>query len=96
MTKPEPDLIALLARILTDTPRLEGAACIEWPGLHDPAHDGEPQAETSLRHEYAVAVCRGCPALFECNEWALTEPTSTGVLAGRIPTPARRRGRPAA
>lgn len=93
--KPHFDLIALLSKILTDTPKLDGAACIDWPGLHDPANEGESAAVVASRHAAAESVCFDCPAMLACDQWAQTERPYAGVIAGRIPSP-KQRGRPAA
>ena len=94
MTKPAPDQIALLARILENTPRLPDAACIGQHHLFDPATDGEPTAEAHRRHRLASQLCEECPVLTECRQWADDQKAYPGVLAGRVPTPTRPQGRP--
>jgi hypothetical protein len=65
--------VALLARVLTDTPKLPGAACRDRSGPFDP-ESGSPAA--------ALNICQRCPALRPCAEWADTAPNLRGVVAG--------------
>lgn len=94
MTKPPTDETALLIKILADTPRLEDAACIGQHHLFDPATEAEPTAVADRRHRLAADLCSNCPALAECRRWADDQKSYPGVLAGRVPTPPRPRGRP--
>lgn len=92
-TPTEDPTIALLAKILAATPRLEDAACIGRTELFDPQQDGEEAQDVTYRHRRAAALCNECPALTECHRWAQTERQSASVLAGRVPPPRGRPGR---
>lgn len=67
----------LLVLILKGAPRLPGAACRADPVLFDAA-DGGRIAE-------AVALCRRCPQLVPCRDWADSRPKRSliGVVGGR-------------
>ena len=86
----EPGLFSLLRVVLTDMPRLKGAACADRPGLHDASAEGEPVTQVRARHAQAVEMCCQCPCLEACREWAETEQANGGVLAGELPTAAGR------
>ncbi|MBB2990263.1 hypothetical protein FHR72_001731 [Mycolicibacterium iranicum] len=73
--------ITLLAAILRDVPRLDGALCAGQPGVFDgrDGRDGEHTRE-------AIALCAQCPAHTACSEWwgTLGVPRRPrGVVAGR-------------
>lgn len=70
------DLFAALAVI----PSLPGARCRGRAELFD--GDGGPDGERSRQ---AASLCRGCPALDRCREWADSQPPRdlSGVLGGR-------------
>ncbi|MFC9514376.1 WhiB family transcriptional regulator [Nocardiaceae bacterium NPDC056970] len=70
--------IRLLAAILRDTPRLDGAACVD--------HDPEMWFADSKDHATIVAakaICAGCPALAGCRDYARGNKRQQGILAGR-------------
>ena len=75
---------ALLAAVLRPMPQFTDPACIGREMLFDPPGDREDRASVTRRHEAALHLCRTCPALAECREWAAAEPPTGGVLAGRI------------
>lgn len=91
----QPDLIGLLVKILADTPPMADAECIGHTDLFDPQSEHEAAEDVTYRHMQAATICASCPVLSECDRWAQTERPSDGVLAGRIPPPKQRRGRPA-
>jgi hypothetical protein len=72
-----------LTAILTDTPRLDGAACIGHGALFDPPGDSEPRDAVDARHRAAARVCWTCPALDACREWAAGEPVTDTILAAQ-------------
>ncbi|MCA2248825.1 WhiB family transcriptional regulator [Mycobacterium intracellulare] len=67
----------LVGAILRGVPKLPGALCRQRPGLFD--GDGDETAEQ------AAELCRHCPALRECGDWAATlrHNQANGVLAGQ-------------
>ena len=67
----------LVARIVSSAPKLPRAACRGKPGLFD-AEDGEHQERR------AGAICRGCPELQPCREWADQQHALSGVYAGTL------------
>lgn len=86
--------IELVGAVLRGVPSLNGALCRNSdPRLFDGDDD-----ETAER---AAAICRRCPALRECGDWAaaLRHNEANGVLAGQRrewvshPSEARKRGR---
>ncbi|WP_051365177.1 WhiB family transcriptional regulator [Rhodococcus sp. JG-3] len=80
----------LLAEILTNRPRLTGAACAGSPELFDPAEDNEHPDNVGYRHLAAQKQCLlACPAIDECRTWAMTEKPRGRVLAGVIPKSTR-------
>ncbi|WP_030171788.1 MULTISPECIES: WhiB family transcriptional regulator [Actinomycetes] len=94
MSKSPPDLIALMAQILVDTPKMPDAACIGRHELFDPPVAYEDPGDVLDRHTAAVGICSTCPARTRCRQWATTERPTDGVLAGQIPPQPQRRGRP--
>ncbi|WP_434158797.1 WhiB family transcriptional regulator [Rhodococcus sp. BGS-1C] len=81
---------ALVVEILTDRPRLDGAACAGRAELFDPAEDDEHPDSVSFRHLAAQKVCLyACPVLDECRAWAETEKPRGAVLGGLIPKSTR-------
>ncbi|MCC8929750.1 WhiB family transcriptional regulator [Rhodococcus sp. I2R] len=84
----------VLTIVLARTPRLDDAACIGSSDLFDPPSDGEARETTEQRHRDAVRLCWECPAIGACRDWALDEPRSGAVLAGRMPDARRPPGRP--
>lgn len=69
-------------------PKLPGALCRNRARLFDEAEAGEDPEAVVERHERAAAMCRLCPVLGPCNEWAASLPARErppGVLAGAIP-----------
>lgn len=71
-----------------------GAGCLTTMHLHAPAerepHEPrESHTDAAVRVAEALAVCRVCPMLDTCREWAFrTQPTGV-VVAGMDLTPAR-------
>lgn len=82
--------LQILKRILRDLPKLADAACVGRAELFD-ARDPDEDAEAAeYRHHRAAALCRTCPALDACSEYAATENPHGHVLAAQIPTPTGR------
>ncbi|MDJ0359703.1 WhiB family transcriptional regulator [Rhodococcus sp. H29-C3] len=80
----------LLTEILTNRPRLAGAACAGSPELFDPAEPDEHPDSVGYRHLAAQKTCLyACPVLDECRAWAETEKGRGRVLAGLIPRSTR-------
>lgn len=80
--------IQLLARIFDRLPRLPGADCAGRGELFTSEHPDDQAA--------AVAICRTCPVLADCQRWVAGLPRSripAGVTAGQIHPP-RPPGRP--
>lgn len=70
--------VELTAAILSGVPKLSGALCRRRPGLFD--------ANDEVTADHAAAICRRCPALQACGEWAagLRHNQSNGVIAGQL------------
>ena len=66
------------------------AACAGRPDLFFPPEGGESASNQSARLAEARALCDGCPAFFECRQWA-TEHDEHGIWAGESITPRRKR-----
>lgn len=77
--------LGLIARVLRDVPRLEGAACAADPHLFDPRTRAEPDDQYAARVAYARRVCVGCPALDDCRAWLDTH--AAGYVRGLRPPP---------
>ena len=73
----------VLTAILTDTVRLDGAACTGHAALFDPPGEGEPRDAVDARHRAAARLCWTCPALDACRDWAATEPATDTILAAQ-------------
>jgi hypothetical protein len=58
---PEHPPYKLLAEILRDTPKLDGALCARFPGLHD--------GEDHDKNRIAIAICQSCPVQAQCAAW---------------------------
>ncbi len=83
--------IALLTAMLAGLPNLRDAACSGSPGLFDGRDADEDVADARYRHEAAVQLCRRCPALAACRQWADTQPDQIQtVIGGRVPAGAGR------
>lgn len=70
---------------LTGIPALPGARCIGRWDLFDPRGDDESTTSWHRRRDLALAVCRDCPALGPCEQWAASLKPSkrpAGVIAG--------------
>jgi WhiB family redox-sensing transcriptional regulator len=86
-------VVDLLAAILRDTPRLQGARCRTHPEVFDATHP-IGRGACSTRHHVdaraaAVAVCQRCPALPACRAWLESLPASqrpSGIVAGQLTT----------
>jgi integrase len=63
----------LLEAVLAGLPRLPGARCRDRYALFDSVDDDD--------HAHAAAICRSCPALAQCRNWAQAQPD--GALRGR-------------
>lgn len=72
-----------LTAILTNTVRLDGAACTGQANLFDPPSEGEPRDAVDARHRAAARLCWTCPALDACRNWAATEPATDTILAAQ-------------
>ncbi|WOC12616.1 transcriptional regulator [Gordonia sp. MP11Mi] len=89
--------IDLLSKVLADSPKLTGAACIGHHELFDAKSPDETPETVEDRHERAAALCWQCPALDDCTEWASSLSRSArpaGLVATRAPRPGPRPGRP--
>lgn len=91
---PAPDgPLGLLIAILSDTPRLPGALCRDHPDLFDATHASGKAAMTRHLTEAraaAKAVCRACPAIDPCGQWAdglRPSERPGGVVAGKVARP---------
>lgn len=82
------------AAALAGIPALPGAACRGLSEPFDQPVDGETAKDTAYRHQTALSICRGCPALPACTAWVESLPPSRrpgGVVAATLPPPIRRR-----
>jgi Transcription factor WhiB len=75
-------MIDLLKAILADSPRLEGSLCRDRSALFDAEQEDEDDRQFAV--DSAKRLCRQCPALQACREWAATQPRLTGVVAGEL------------
>jgi WhiB family transcriptional regulator, redox-sensing transcriptional regulator len=75
----EPGSVALLAEVLRGAPRLDGALCTGKRG-----HFAEAEGGSKVRVAECIALCRRCPALEACQQWASSECALVGVVAGRL------------
>jgi Transcription factor WhiB len=66
----------LLAQIIGNTPKLDGASCTN--GHRQVFLADKPDIEA------CQLVCSRCPALQPCSAWAETQPQLEGVVAGRV------------
>ncbi|WP_448221955.1 WhiB family transcriptional regulator [Gordonia iterans] len=87
-----------LADLLADQPDLTGAACRGlWSLFDEPAED-EDHAEAEARHHRAATLCRACPVLADCRDWAARISPNTGRPASwpvsSRTSPRADRGRP--
>lgn len=76
--------------MLGPLPKLPEALCRNRARMFDEAEAGEDRAAVVERHGRAAAMCRLCPALGACSEWAASlspRQRPPGVLAGIIPDP---------
>ncbi|WP_448389425.1 WhiB family transcriptional regulator [Mycolicibacterium sp. XJ1904] len=84
----EPGWVSLLSTILRDTPKLTGAVCVNRPVIFD-VDVADPE-----QREYAIAratgLCKRCPCLERCAEWASTQRHLVGVVAGELHSPSTR------
>jgi WhiB family redox-sensing transcriptional regulator len=84
--------LGLLIAILSDTPRLPGAACRDHPDLFDATHatgQGAMTLQLAQTRDAAIRICRTCPALDPCRAWldnVIPPYRPGGVVAGRIVT----------
>ena len=71
------------ARELVEGPRFEGARCSGAdPDLFFGPPGIEPRIDRQRREDAAKALCRGCPALLACREYALASNEVYGVWGG--------------
>jgi hypothetical protein len=75
-------MIEILKAILADTPRLKGALCRDRSDLFDAEQEDEDDRQYAV--DSAIRLCRQCPALQACREFAATQPRLTGVVAGEL------------
>ncbi|MGH3522204.1 MAG: hypothetical protein ACRDU4_05100 [Mycobacterium sp.] len=71
----DPDgTVRLLSAILTDSPRLPGAACRGRHAMFDPIRGNEPgfQRREQVRRTEAARVCAGCPVIHRCPDVTTT------------------------
>ncbi|ABM13326.1 WhiB family transcriptional regulator [Mycolicibacterium vanbaalenii PYR-1] len=73
----EPGPVALLAEVLRDTPRLDGALCATKRG-----HFMEAETGNRVRVDQCISMCRRCPVMGACAEQAEVERDPVGVWAG--------------
>lgn len=57
----------------------------------DPKPEGAPRNRDWHPHRVALAICRSCPVLLECRDWALHQYECDGSVAGGLTGPQRRR-----
>jgi|GEM_PF-3489846 len=91
------DAADAITALLAGVPRLPGASC------HGDSRtfDLEPDADRE-DVDYAIEICKACPALTACREWVRSLPPEqrpSGVVAGRLlappkPAPLAREQRP--
>ncbi|WP_440713105.1 WhiB family transcriptional regulator [Gordonia sp. FQ] len=74
--------LALLKKVLWQLPRLDGAACVGRHALFAERGPDEDDDTVERRHHQALTLCRVCPALTACREFAATEKSSGEVIAG--------------
>lgn len=80
--------VALLVAILEQMPRLSEANCVGSPALFDPRGRWEEAEDADCRHAAALQLCRCCPVLAECRQWADgQQDLAHGVIGGRRPKP---------
>ncbi|MEP9417471.1 WhiB family transcriptional regulator [Gordonia sp. VNQ95] len=89
----DPGEVSLLAAILEGTTSLSGAACVGSEALFDPKGRDEESADADYRHQAAAELCRTCPVLDACRDWADQSDTNA-VIAGRRPALPGNPGRP--
>lgn len=70
--------VELVAAVLADAPKLDGALCATKRG-----HFIEAETGNRVRVEQCISICRRCPALEACRVWAATQRDLVGVVAGR-------------
>ncbi|WP_232717397.1 WhiB family transcriptional regulator [Gordonia metallireducens] len=87
-TRREAGPVALLTEILRGTASLSGAACVGSAELFDPRDPHEDAIGGYRRHFAAAQVCRRCPVIDACREWADGDrKQAQSVTAGRVPKP---------
>lgn len=79
-------VVALLAEILTDLPRLPNAACVGRHALYDPVtgNGHQQRRQEQIRLAEAARVCAGCPVIGRC-----TSVTVAATVEAVIPAPRR-------
>ncbi len=67
-------MIKLLAVILADQPKLDGAACRGRHALFDPIRCIDPQhyRREQIRRTEAARICSGCPVIHRCPDVTTT------------------------
>ncbi|MCH5645357.1 WhiB family transcriptional regulator [Gordonia sp. ABSL49_1] len=86
--------VDLTAEILRGTADLSGANCVGSEALFDPKAHNEEFTAADYRHQAAVELCRTCPAVVACAQWAATQPDVHAVIGGRRPALPGNPGRP--
>ena len=75
-------MIDLLKAILRDTPKLDGSLCRDRSDLFDTEQDDAEERQYAI--DSAKRLCRKCPALEACRDFASTQKRLTGVVAGEL------------
>lgn len=78
----EQGTVGLLAAILADTPRLDGALCVAARGRFWEAENGN-----RVRVRECIEICRRCPCLARCREVEMPyreRRNRSGVWAGKF------------
>lgn len=86
MTVDEIATWSLLEKILAGVPKLDTPACgPSTATLFDRRGPDEDRDDAEARHHRALNLCRTCPALDACRNFAQYEKPSGQVIAGRSP-----------
>ncbi|MBX7455495.1 WhiB family transcriptional regulator [Mycolicibacterium sp. 3033] len=69
--------VELVAAVLADAPKLDGALCATKRG-----HFIEAETGNRVRVDQCISICRRCPVMRACAEIAEVERDPVGVWAG--------------